>query len=151
MEQNQKEMTNKELESVLPDIRNILHKMMDSGNFSNYENTLDDVTNKAIGELKRIIEDQTLALDPEQMVAAVKVLTKAKIDIIESKRKLLDTCIKGEVMIKALEQPKDNKNANSALLDYLEKAGLNTTVDKTGTNPGTTNSIFESIMKNDEE
>ena len=146
MEQNQKEMTNKELESVLPDVRNILHKMMDSGSFSDYENTLDDVTNKAIGELKRIIENQTLALDPEQMVAAVKVLTKAKIDIIESKRKLLDTCIKGEVMIKALEQPKDNKNENSVLLEYLERAGLNPTVDKTGTNPGTAASIFESIQ-----
>jgi len=150
MEQTQKEMTNKELESVLPDVRNILHKMMDSGNFSDYENTLDDVTNKAIGELKRIIEDQSLALDPEQMVAAVKVLTKAKIDIIESKRKLLDTCIKGEVMIKALEQPKDNKNENSALFEYLERAGLNPTVDKTGTNPGTTASIFESIQNNEE-
>ena len=80
------------------------------------------------------------------MVAAVKTLTKAKTDIIESKRKLFDTCIKGEVMIKALEQkPKDDKTP-SALLDYLQRNNLDTSLDKTGTAP---TSIFESIAEED--
>lgn len=146
------QMTNTELESMLPDIKEVLHKMMDSKDFSNYEDTLDTVTKKAISELERIIDDQTLALDPEQLVNAVKVLTKSRTDIIESKRKLLDTCIKGEVMIKALDQNKDKGGkGSSVLLDYLEKNNLNTTLDSTGTSPGANASIFQSIEKNNEE
>lgn len=138
-------MTNSELESILPDVKGILTKLMDSKEFSDYENKLDNATTNAINALNGIITDGTLAMDPEQMVAAVKVLTKAKTDIIESKRRLLDTCIRGEVMIKALEQPKDNKGANSVLLEYLEKNNMNTEIDKTGTNP--VKSVFESIAE----
>ncbi len=139
-------MTNSELESILPDVKGILTKLMDSKEFSDYENKLDSATTNAINALNGIITDGTLAMDPEQMVAAVKVLTKAKTDIIESKRRLLDTCIRGEVMIKALEQPpKDNKGANSVLLEYLEKNNMNTEIDKTGTNP--VKSVFESIAE----
>jgi hypothetical protein len=117
---------------------------MESKEFTDYESKLDDATTNAINALNGIITDGTLAMDPEQMVAAVKVLTKAKTDIIESKRKLLDTCIRGEVMIKALEQDKNkDKDNNSVLLEYLQKNNLNTDADKTGTNP--TTSIFESI------
>lgn len=134
-------MTNGELESMLPDIHNVLHKMMSSKDFTDYEDKLDKATSKAITALEGIIDDGSLALDPEQMVAAVKTLTKAKTDIIESKRRLFDTCIKGEVMIKALEKPKDDKTP-SALLDYLQKNNLDTSLDKTGTTP---TSIFESI------
>lgn len=143
------QMTNSELESILPDVRGILNKLTESKEFTEYESKLDDATANAIKELNSIITNGTLAMDPEQLVAAVKVLTKAKVDIIESKRKLLDTCIRGEVMIKALEQPKDNgKGADSVLLEYLKKNNLNTDVDKTGTNPAT--SIFETINQTNE-
>lgn len=138
------QMTNSELESILPDVREILTKLTESKEFTEYESKLDDATTNAIKELNNIIINGTLAMDPEQLVAAVKVLTKAKVDIIESKRKLLDTCIRGEVMIKALEQDKNkDKDNNSVLLEYLRKNNLNTDVDKTGTNP--TTSIFEAI------
>jgi len=140
-------ITNSELESMLPDIHNVLHKMMDSKDFTNYEEKLSTATSKAINALEGIIDDGTLALDPEQLVRAVQVLTKSKTDIIESKRKLLDTCIKGEVMIKALEQkPKDDKTP-SALLDYLERNNLDTSLDKTGTAP---TSIFETIAEQED-
>lgn len=142
-------MDNKELESILPSVHTMLGAL-NNKEFNDYEKTLDDATEKSIGELKRIINDGTLALDPEQLVAAVKVLTTAKKDILESKRKLYDTCIRGEVMIKALEQ-NDNKGKgkdSSVLLDYLEKNNLNTNLDKIGTTPST--SIFETIA-NDEE
>lgn len=142
-------MDNKELESILPSVHTMLGAL-NNKDFNDYEKTLDDATKKSIGELKRIIDDGTLALDPEQLVSAVKVLTNAKKDILESKRKLYDTCIRGEVMIKALEQ-NDNKGKgkdSSVLLDYLEKNNLNTNLDKIGTAPST--SIFETIA-NDEE
>ena len=146
------QMNNTELQSILPDINGLLHKMMDSKDFNDYENKLDTVTRKAINELERIIDDQTLALDPEQLVNAVKVLAKSKSDIIESKRKLLDTCIKGEVMIKALDNNKDKGGkGSSVLLDYLEKNNLNTTLDTTGTSPGAATSIFQSIEQDNEK
>jgi len=146
---NEKTLTNKELESILPDVRMMLHTL-DDKNFTDYEKKLEEATGKAIDALSSIITDGTLALDPEQLVAAVKVLTSAKKDIIESRRKLMETCIRGEVMIRALEQPDKNKNSNSALLDYLERAGLNPTVDKTGTNPGANASIFEAISQDND-
>lgn len=142
-------MDNKELESILPSV----HTMLDALNnkdFSDYEKKLDNATAQAIEALQGIITDGTLAMDPEQLVAAVKVLTSAKKDILESKRKLYDTCIRGEVMIKALENNNDKgKDKNpSVLLDYLERNNLNTNLDQTGTAP---KSIFESIAENEEQ
>lgn len=147
---NEKTLTNKELESMLPDVRTMLHAL-DDKNFTDYEKKLEEATGKAIDALSGIIEDGTLALDPEQLVAAVKVLTNAKKDIIESRRKLMETCVRGEVMIRALEQqPDKGKDNSSVLLEYLERAGLNTAIDKTGTNPGTKASIFESISQDND-
>ena len=141
-------MDNKELESILPSV----HTMLDALNnkdFSDYEKKLDDATAEAIKALQGIITDGTLAMDPEQLVAAVKVLTGAKKDILESKRRLYDTCIRGEVMIKALEQNNDKGKGkdSSVLLDYLEKNNLNTSLDKTGTSP---KSVFETIANETE-
>jgi len=137
-------MNNNELQSILPDLHNMM-KAIDNGEFSNYEKKLGQATDKAIEALEEIIDDGTLKLDPEQTVRAVQVLTKSKVDIIEAKRKLVDTCIKGEVLIKSLDQEKgkDNKTP-SALLDYLEKNGLNKNLDNTGTTP-TATSIFQAI------
>ena len=102
-----KSISNKELESILPSIHTMLYAL-DNKDFHNYEEKLNGATGKAIDALEEIIDNQTLSMDPEQLVNAVKVLTKAKTDILESKRRLYDTCIKGEVMIKALEQDKNN-------------------------------------------
>ena len=135
-------MDNKELESILPSIHTMLHAL-DNRDFNDYEKKLSGATSKAIDALEEAIDSQTLAMDPEQLVNAVKVLTKAKIDILESKRRLYDTCIKGEVMIKALEQDKgkDKKDSN-VLLDYLEKNQL-----QASNVPNTPASVFETISK----
>lgn len=136
-------MDNKELESILPSVHTMLDTLNDQ-DFKDYESKLGKATGKAIKALEEIIDNQTLAMDPEQLVAAVKVLTKAKSDILESKRRLYDTCIRGEVMIKALEQ-NDNKGKgkdSSALLEYLEKNNLNTKLNEKGTAP---TSVFETI------
>ena len=136
-------MNNNELQSILPDLHGMM-KALDNGEFSKYEEKLSKATDKAIAALEDIIDDGTLKLDPEQTVRAVQVLTKSKVDIIEARRKLLDTCIKGEVLIKSLDmdKKKDGKTP-SALLDYLERNGLNENLDSTGTTPS--NSIFEDI------
>ena len=141
-----KKEEDKDLEAILPEVTKTMKSVLNGEDFNTYEKTITNVTKKAITALESIIDDETLKLDPEQMVRSVQVLTKAKIDIIEAKRKLLETCVKGEVMIKALEQPKD-KNESSVLLDYLEKNKLDTEIDKTGTTPS---SIFESIAEKQE-
>ena len=135
-------MTNKELESILPSIHTMLHAL-DNQDFHNYEEKLNGATGKAIDALEEIIDNQTLSMDPEQLVNAVKVLTKAKTDILESKRRLYDTCIKGEVMIKALEQDKGkDKKDSDVLLEYLQKNQISQ-----GDVPNTPASVFETISK----
>lgn len=136
-------MDNKELESILPSVHTMLDALNDQ-DFKDYESKLGKATGKAINALEEIIDDQTLKMDPEQLVRAVQVLTKAKSDILESKRRLYDTCIKGEVMIKALEQDKNkDKKESSVLLDYLEKSGLNNQIESSNNSA----SVFENIAK----
>lgn len=136
-------MDNKELESILPSVHTMLDALNDQ-DFKDYELKLGKATGKAINALEEIIDNQTLAMDPEQLVNAVKVLTKAKSDILESKRRLYDTCIKGEVMIKALEQDKTkDKKESDVLLEYLKKSGINNQID----GPNNSASVFEDIAK----
>jgi hypothetical protein len=139
---------NEKLSEILPMLRE-QYDFINSTSVKEYEDKLSKVTNGVLNALEGIIEDGSLALDPEQLVRAVQVLTKSKADITESKRKLIETLLRGEVMIKALEQPKDNgKGADSVLLEYLKNNNLNTDIDKTGTNPAT--SIFETINQTNE-
>ena len=142
-------MNNKELSTILPDVKKVLDDL-NNNDFKNYEDKLSHATDKAIQVLENIIDDGTLGLDPEQTVKAVQVMTKAKVDILESKRRLIETCVKGEVMIKALNQPKENKNESSVLLEYLQKNNLNPALDETGTSPKSS-SIFEAIAQNQGE
>ena len=136
-------MDNKELESILPSVHTMLDALNDQ-DFKDYESKLGKATGKAINALEEIIDDQTLKMDPEQLVRAVQVLTKAKSDILESKRRLYDTCIKGEVMIKALEQDKNkDKKESSVLLEYLEKSGLKNQTESSNNSA----SVFEDIAK----
>ena len=136
-------MDNKELESILPSVHTMLDALNDQ-DFKDYESKLGKATGKAINALEEIIDNQTLAMDPEQLVRAVQVLTKAKSDILESKRRLYDTCIKGEVMIKALEQDKNkDKKDSSVLLEYLEKSGLKNQIESSNNSA----SVFENIAK----
>lgn len=136
-------MDNKELESILPSVHTMLDALNDQ-DFKDYESKLGKATGKAINALEEIIDNQTLAMDPEQLVRAVQVLTKAKSDILESKRRLYDTCIKGEVMIKALEQDKNkDKKESSVLLEYLEKSGLKNQIESSNNSA----SVFENIAK----
>ena len=136
-------MDNKELESILPSVHTMLDALNDQ-DFKDYESKLGKATGKAINALEEIIDNQTLAMDPEQLVRAVQVLTKAKSDVLESKRRLYDTCIKGEVMIKALEQDKNkDKKDSSVLLEYLEKSGLKNQIESSNSSA----SVFENIAK----
>jgi hypothetical protein len=138
---------NQELEHILPDLRKELN-VFNSDNFKNYEDLLTKATSKAIKELERITEDGILALDPEQLVAAVKVLTKARMDVMDSKRKLFETVVKGEVMMKALEPPKDNKNDSSnAMLEYMKAMNLSPEAIKKSTQ----NSIFGNLLNEYEQ
>ena len=144
-------MTNDKMESILPSLKK-LAESIDSGNVSQYEKDIEETAQKAIDMLSEMIDEEIFKMDPEQAVVAVKVLTKARIDVFESRRKLAETIIKGEAMMKALELQEKEKNGkgNSALLDYLEKNGLNTSLDNNGTAPGSSASIFETIAGNEE-
>lgn len=137
----QKPMNNDELKNVLPDLQKEFD-VLNSDSFQEYEEKLTIATNKAIKSLENIIDDGTLALDPEQLVNAVKTLTKAKSDIMDSRRKLTETLIKGQVMLKALQPPK-NENQDNVLLEYLKANNLNTEIADTSSN-----SIFGEVEKN---
>ena len=114
-----KPIENENLSKILPNIQKEFD-ILSSKSFEDYEEKLRKATTKAILALQGIIDDGSLALDPEQLVQAVKTLTKANVDIVDSKRRLMDTLIKGEVMLKALEPPKDVGNS-SVLTEYLER------------------------------
>lgn len=130
---------NEKLSEILPMLRE-QYDFINSKSVKDYEDKLTEVTNKALASLEGIIDDGSLALDPEQLVAAVKVLTKSKADITESKRRLIETLLRGEVMIKALEPKKnDNGDKNDALLEYLHRQGID---KKTNSNSA---SIFQDI------
>lgn len=128
---------NEKLSEILPMLRE-QYDFINSTSVREYEDKLSKVTNKALSSLENAIDDGSLALDPEQLVAAVKVLTKSKADITESKRRLIETLLRGEVMIKALE-PKKNDNSNNVLADYLERQGIPESVSKGNT------SIFQQV------
>lgn len=143
----EKQITNNDkLSEILPMLREQFD-FINSKSVKDYEDKLAKTTDKALDELYRILDDGSLALDPEQLVAAVKTLSKAKADVNESKRKLIETLLRGEVMIKALEPKKGKGEDNSALLEYLEKQGV---ADKVIN--GTT-SIFQQVneVNNKEE
>jgi len=129
-------MDNQELSKVLPTLRKEF-EVLSSTSFAEYESRLETVTNRALDKLEGIIDDGTLEMDPEQMVNAVATLTGAKVKMFDAKRKLLETLIKGEIMIKALEKPKDQDNS-SLLEDYIAKQKNVATVSRV-------NSVFADI------
>lgn len=122
---------NKDLEEALPELRSLARSLND-GEYADYEKRLSKATKKAMDALEAIIDDGTLQMDPEQTVKAVEVLTKSKMALVEAKRKLMETCVKGEVMLKALNDGKDKDDGQSALLEYLKKSGLDASLDSTG-------------------
>ena len=128
--------TVREMSSRLPDFKKELDAL-NSDSFQEYEKKLNDATNNAIDALNDIIDDGTLKMDPEQLVKAVETLTKARKDISEQKRKLIETIIRGEVMMKALEPKKDA--GTSLLEDYLKKEAVDGTAKEC--------SIFQQVSK----
>lgn len=128
--------TVREMSSRLPDFKKELDAL-NSDSFQEYEKKLNDATNNAIDALNDIIDDGTLKMDPEQLVKAVETLTKARKDISEQKRKLIETIIRGEVMMKALEPKKDA--STSLLEDYLKKEAVDGTAKEC--------SIFQQVSK----
>ena len=110
---------NEELSKIIPTIKKEFD-VLSSMSFQEYEDRIENVTNDALNSLQQVIVDGTLEQDPEQLVRAVEVLTKAKTNLFDAKRKLLETLIKGEVMIKALEPPKSANNS-SVLEDYMAR------------------------------
>ena len=127
-----------ELQNRLPDFKKEL-EYLNSKSFTDYEKKLDTATGNSIDALNDIIEDNTLKMDPEQLVNAVKVLTSAKKDIMEGKRRLLETVIRGEAMMKALEQnTKKDSGGSSMLEDYIQNQKM---IDNGN------NSIFQQVEK----
>ena len=142
----QQQITNNEkLSEILPMLRQQFD-FINSPVSKEYEEKLSKVTGESLSELERIISDGTLALDPEQLVNAVKVLTAAKKDITESKRKLLETLLRGEIMMKAIDAPKNQKDEGktNALIDYMKRQNL----DKP---QATSTSIFEQVNQLSDE
>lgn len=130
-----------EVEKMLPEYRKELD-YLNSDSFHEYEQKVEKVTAKVLGALEEIVDDETLKMDPEQLVNAARAMTKARTDIMDSKRKLIETVIKGEIMIKALDKPKDDKGGSSALLDYMNRQNLD------GKSSGS--SVFEQIDDQEE-
>mgnify|MGYP003304857575 CR=1 FL=1 len=129
----------KTMEKMLPEFKKELD-YLNSDSFREYEKKLGDVTTSALDSLDEIIKDDTLKMDPEQLVNAVRVMTTARKDIMESKRRLLETVIKGEVMMRAVDTDKDkNNNGESLLLDYMKKNIEN----------NANSSIFQQIEENE--
>lgn len=108
------------MERMLPEFKKELD-YLNSESFTKYEEKLSKVTVSALDALNEIIEDDTLKMDPEQLVSAVRVMTTARKDILESKRRLLETVIRGEVMLKAVEPKGKEGGGDSLLLDYMKK------------------------------
>ncbi len=144
MKATENEITNNEkLSEILPMLREQFD-FINSSSVRAYEDKLAKTTDKALNELERIIDDQTLALDPEQLINAVKVLTTSRKDLAESKRRLIDTLLRGEVMIKSIEGPKKT-NEDNVLIEYLKSKGVDT-----NTNAGVT-SIFQQVNNLEED
>ena len=112
-------MNNSELMKAFPDFKKELDALH-SESFQEYEDKLNKATNKSIDALNTLITDGTLSLDPEQLINAVKVLTKARSDIMDSKRKLGEMIVRSEMMLRAIEPPKKD-DSTSLLQDYMDK------------------------------
>ena len=76
------DLNNEQLKEKLPDLKKELD-LFNTSSFQEYETKLDRVTAKAMAALEGIVDDGSLAMDPEQLVKSVQVLTKAKTDIYE--------------------------------------------------------------------
>lgn len=136
------DLNNEQLKDKLPDLKRELD-LFNTSSFQEYETKLDRVTAKTIAALEGIVDDGSLAMDPEQLVKSVQVLTKAKIDIYETRRRLVETVVRGEVMMKALEPvKKEGSTSNSVLDDYL---------NKTKKISGATTSVFTHIENETKE
>jgi len=131
---------NTELSKILPELKNAFG-VFSSDSFVNFEKKLDTTLNNAVTSLQEIIDDGTLAMDPEQLIKATDTLAKAKSNMMENKRRLLETLLKGEMMVKALEPPKKDKGS-SILEDYFEK-------NKQIASDATVSSIFGDIAKSE--
>lgn len=114
---------NEKLSEILPMLRE-QYDFINSPSVKDYEDKLSKTTEKALRALEEIIDDETLKLDPEQLVRAVQVLTKSKADLTEGKRRLIETLLRGEVMLKAIEPKKKDDGSTNALLEYMERQGV---------------------------
>lgn len=100
-------------------------EFLNSDSMSKYEKILNKTTESALEMLSNSIADGSLALDPESLVNAVKVLTNARHIINDDKRKLLETTLRGTAMLKAVQNDsKSKKEDNQSLLDKYFNAQL---------------------------
>ena len=127
------------MSKMLPEFKKELD-YLNSETFIQYEEKLSKVTGNVLDALNEIIDDETLKMDPEQLVNAVRVMTTARKDIMESKRRLLETVIRGEVMMKAIEPNKGKEGNTSLLEEYMKNKGIEN-------NPSS--SIFQQIEQED--
>lgn len=139
----QKITSNEKLSEILPMLRE-QYDFINSPSVKDYEDKLSKTTEKALKALEEIIDDETLKMDPEQLVRAVQVLTKSKADLTEGKRRLIETLLRGEVMLKAIEPKKKDDGSANALLEYMERQGVADKVNET-------TSIFQQVNNLEEK
>lgn len=132
-------------------------ELMNSETMIEYEKKLNETAEKALNALQGIIDDGSLALDPESLVEAVKNLTHARHIISEDKRKLLETTIRGTVMLKAINdesKKKDDSNEKSLLDKYFTQSlPEGTTIEDTAKNSvfNMDDEVIEDEVDNDTE
>lgn len=107
------------MNDILPKIKNQLD-ILNSTSFAEYEKRLEEVSAKAINELENQIANGAFVGNEDELVKAVDVLSKARIQVFETKRKLLETLMKSEIMNKAIEETV-NIERKSVFDDYEEK------------------------------
>lgn len=88
---------------------------MNSGTLLKYQLKLEEGCEKAVKMLTDLIDSDQLSLDLEQAVAGFKAMTEAQARLLDSKRKLAETMLKGALMVEALKPPKETKTVS--LLD----------------------------------
>lgn len=112
-------MTDEESMEKLPDLIKQL-TLVNSESFNEYEKRIDKCLEKTMKGFEDMVDSGILSTDPQAMVEAVSVLTKAKNSISESKRRMIETTMRGLALNKAVKGDKPM----TALDKWTEKQRL---------------------------
>lgn len=91
--------------------------VMTNESMTEYEERINRCLDKTSKAFEAMVDTGVLATDPQTMVEAMKVLTKAKIDIADNKRRIIDTAMRGF----AMKQVTSGKKPMTALDKWNER------------------------------